>query len=798
MRPERLELDGFGVFREPTVIDFAGADLFALTGPTGAGKSTVIDAIVFALYGSVPRYDNKTLVAPVISQGRVEARVRLDLAVGDDRYRIVRVVRAAARGATTKEARLERVGDGDALDVLAGTADEVTAAVEQLLGLSYDHFTTCVVLPQGAFQRFLHHKPAGRQDLLVELLDLGVYGRMATTARARAVAAGHQRSYVADELRELAGYQPDQRSQLEHEIEELGKLLTVIDDAEPAIDRLAAEAETAGAEARDLTARATALASLAVPADVRDLARARQDALAAVDQARTAEDEARARRAQADAALDDLPARSALDAAAREHEARSKEAARIPRGEHKVAEALAAAESAAAGLATAQAERTAAAEALDEARRHDRARELAAHLVVGDPCPVCLQPVEREPDHAPTNLARLVAAERSAAQALAQAEEAHRAAASDCARFQELLDDVRHRVAEADERLAGLAELAEVTAGLTRLDEAENAARTARRAEDAATRERVAAERRVESLRADEQRAWRRFDQARDAVAALGPPVPAREDIAADWYALVGWAETERPIAARAAEQAVAAATRAADEAARRRAELADACDAAGVVVPAGRQPRDVVVDHLANVRADLESLEGILARVDQLRATEARLAEQEQVAAALGQHLRSTGFEKWVLDEVLQRLVAGATEILFDLSGGAYSLTFDSRANFSVIDHANADAVRSARTLSGGETFLASLALALALADEVAQLAASGTVRLESIFLDEGFGTLDADVLDTVASAIEELGARGRLVGLVTHVRDLAERLPVRFEVTRAGNASSVARVER
>src|SRR4051812_35452466 len=171
MRPERLEVAGFGVFRDAVVTDFEGADLFALTGPTGAGKSTVIDAVVFALYGSVPRYDDKRLVAPIISQGKVEARVRLDFRVGAERYRVARVVRAAARGATTKEARLERLAGDDVDEVIAGTADDVTAAVEQLLGLSYDHFTTCVVLPQGDFQRFLHQKPAQRQDLLVELLD---------------------------------------------------------------------------------------------------------------------------------------------------------------------------------------------------------------------------------------------------------------------------------------------------------------------------------------------------------------------------------------------------------------------------------------------------------------------------------------------------------------------------------------------------------------------------------------------------------------------------------------------------
>ena len=70
MRPERLELAGFGAFLEPTVIDFGGVDLFALGGPTGAGKSTVLDAIAFALYGSVSRYDNPALVAPAVHARR--------------------------------------------------------------------------------------------------------------------------------------------------------------------------------------------------------------------------------------------------------------------------------------------------------------------------------------------------------------------------------------------------------------------------------------------------------------------------------------------------------------------------------------------------------------------------------------------------------------------------------------------------------------------------------------------------------------------------------------------------------
>ena len=145
---------------------------------------------------------------------------------------------------------------------------------------------------------------------------------------------------------------------------------------------------------------------------------------------------------------------------------------------------------------------------------------------------------------------------------------------------------------------------------------------------------------------------------------------------------------------------------------------------------------------------------------------------------------------------EALDRLATGASATLRRLSGGQYSLAIDADGEFAVVDHANADELRPVRTLSGGETFQASLALALALADELAGLAAGGAAKLDAIFLDEGFGTLDPESLDTVAATIESLGAGGRMVGIVTHVRELAARVPVRFEVRKAPVTATVERV--
>ena len=147
------------------------------------------------------------------------------------------------------------------------------------------------------------------------------------------------------------------------------------------------------------------------------------------------------------------------------------------------------------------------------------------------------------------------------------------------------------------------------------------------------------------------------------------------------------------------------------------------------------------------------------------------------------------------LLEEALDLLVDGASRILRELTGGQYDLIHD-KGEFFVIDHHDAGLRRGVRTLSGGETFQASLALALALSEQLAGMSTTAA-SLESIVLDEGFGTLDAATLDVVAATLENLAARGdRMVGVVTHVTALAERVPVRFEVHKDARTAHVARV--
>src|SRR4051812_36676809 len=144
MRPVRLDMNGFASFREPATVDFTDADYFALVGPTGSGKSTVIDAMTFALYGSVPRWGRTNAIADALAPTTNRCTVRLVFDIGPARYVVAREVRRVGKSVQQKNAVLERLGPGagwapedPAGEVVAGDLKEVTRAVENLLGLSF-------------------------------------------------------------------------------------------------------------------------------------------------------------------------------------------------------------------------------------------------------------------------------------------------------------------------------------------------------------------------------------------------------------------------------------------------------------------------------------------------------------------------------------------------------------------------------------------------------------------------------------------------------------------------------------
>ena len=110
---------------------------------------------------------------------------------------------------------------------------------------------------------------------------------------------------------------------------------------------------------------------------------------------------------------------------------------------------------------------------------------------------------------------------------------------------------------------------------------------------------------------------------------------------------------------------------------------------------------------------------------------------------------------------------------------------------NFNLIDHYQTDQARLVDTSSGGEKFIISLALALGLSD-----LASKNVKIDSLFIDEGFGTLDSNTLETVISTLETLQAQGKMIGIISHVENLKERIPTQIQITKKSNGVSVINV--
>ncbi|MCR6688446.1 SMC family ATPase [Cellulomonas sp.] len=226
MQLHSLTLQAIGPFAARHTVDFAAlaaSGLFLLEGPTGAGKSTVIDAVVFALYGKVASADaSEDRLRSAYADPDTESFVDLTFEVGSGRYRIRRTPaydRPKRRGAGTVKqqasVRLWRLAaDDDAADPTAGEVlstrlDEVGAEVQRIVGLDRGQFVQTIVLPQGEFARFLRANPEDRRGLLQKIFGTEVYerlqARLAELRREAERAGGQSRATLDERVAHLVG-----------------------------------------------------------------------------------------------------------------------------------------------------------------------------------------------------------------------------------------------------------------------------------------------------------------------------------------------------------------------------------------------------------------------------------------------------------------------------------------------------------------------------------------------------------------------------------------------------------------
>ncbi|MFW0797457.1 SMC family ATPase [Gordonia sp. CPCC 205515] len=383
-------------------------------------------------------------------------------------------------------------------------------------------------------------------------------------------------------------------------------------------------------------------------------------------------------------------------------------------------------------------------------------------------------------------------------QALASIEEQAEAWRAERGRIDADQSGFRERQQTLTETLAALdADVSEATGGRIGVPErraelTELCARAARMRE--ARTELVRARRRRDD--ATERLAGSCTDAGFDDVAAVRAAIATSKRIA-EWEKLIEQAATAR---------AAAESTLAADDVAAvmrlepvNMTELSAHLDATRRAGDHATKAYAVAADHARGLE---ECVTGFSAALDALAPVQARHAEINGLAdlmAGRGQNSRRMSLHSYVLAARLEEVLVAASDRLRQMSSGRYEFVHSDasgprgrRGGLEIeVRDEYTGAVRSTTTLSGGETFFASLALALGLSDVVA--AESGGRVLDTMFIDEGFGTLDPEALDLVMGVLDELRTGGRVVGVVSHVDELRARIPAQLQVQRGENGSTI-----
>jgi len=497
-------------------------------------------------------------------------------------------------------------------------------------------------------------------------------------------------------------------------------------------------------------------------------------------------------------------------------------------------------------------------EACESLARKHSAEDLRKHLRTGESCPVCDQVVARLPKRVPTEKldeAKIEAEERQDAwhkkgRALVKAEadlaalpSQLQSAKADVGRSSKQITETRKRAERILGKVPGvdgLAKLRHVAAELraaesdctSREMESRKAAEDQTNAKEISTRlERDLAvlTESIESLTRQINGAATEIEQLRARLEGVGDSKVIQAELTAQEKAKQRRTEIEKKIKqghkAREQSQKQHSELNAQMAGLRGKVEILNATiekaksesaqiernlkkKLAGLALPRGTDEAEQIEKLLVDLRhrcSELtRQLEQKQARVDQL---EIRIAEAEQkrgqvadlersaiLYGQLGSLLRAGQFIQFILEGAFALLCNEGTRQLMTLSQGRYS--FNTEGNeFYVIDHLNADERRSVRTLSGGESFLASLGLALALSSSVSQFAdGGGPFKLDALFLDEGFSTLDAETLNVAVEAIQALQEGDRMIAVISHVADLAERLPSRIQVIKGVSGSEIS----
>ena len=796
MRPLKLTLSAFGPYAAKTTLPLEAlgrSGLYLITGDTGAGKTTLFDAITYALYdhSSGGVRDGAMLRSKYADPG-TPTFVELEFEVRGQRCTVRRNPeyprpKARGEGFTTEKADATLTYADGRPPVTK--AKEVTAAVTELIGLDYNQFSQIAMIAQGQFNRLLNATTEERSRIFRKLFRTQRYQKLQDALQEENARLTAQRSSLNTAITTVLGglalsAQDPQR-------EELAALSaqTEPETAQELLQALTArqEADTARA-AQELAALDTRLsavqAALGAAEQVdrlrreldQNLAHARENARLETARAAARREALAALEAQQTAAETELAALADADTRRVELGAEADRLAQREQALNELGQSLttyqavkAAAAAAQDRYKTASARQTEAGTARDRLERaflDAQAGLLAQGLAEGVPCPVCgstHHPAKAAlPRTAPTQ-AQVNAAKQAAAASDQAAQEASAAAGAAVTREKEgrarLRKDAEALLPERFTSPDGPVPLS-VTLLRTALAEETQALRTAKADLSARRSQNASACRRRQELEA--QRPTRNAQRT-----ALEAQAAAAQQNAAAAESAVRTLEAQAAGAAPAQDLAALREQQAAllD----RRRPLAEQEKA----LNAQLQPNRKAAAEYRRLSAERQTLEQRWQWVNALAATTGGTLNSKQ----------KIRLEAYIQMQYLDRILIHANTRLMQMTAGQYELErvgaenqrSQSGLDLGVIDHYNGTR-RSVKTLSGGESFKASLALALGLSDEVQRTA--GGIRLDTLFLDEGFGSLDDESLEQAIRVLSGLTEGDRLVGIISHVAALKDRI--------------------
>ncbi|MDO5378621.1 MAG: SMC family ATPase [Clostridia bacterium] len=919
MRPIHLTMEAFGPYARRTELPLAQlgtGGLYLITGDTGAGKTTIFDAITFALYGEASGQERRPgMLRSQYAGPEQETRVELTFALRGKTYAVMRKPdydrpKKRGEGFTHQPAEAElTLPEGR---VVTGSGN-VTREIESLIGLTRDQFAQIGMIAQGEFKRLLLAGTDERRAILRRIFHTERFERLQDELGKRAnalrrdaeeaerallqeadglsvppereeafLALRDQRAVVRlpevmamareglrDDREELSRLgEETERAEGEskklserigraqalesarHELEETEQALGKAAPRAEALERQEADANALRPKADELSAEAGRLEALL--GEYARVGALRRQAEAARAEAQRLQRDAQEKREERDKLHADIQKAQECVAALPELSAQQVAACEAARRARERAERLARLIEALreAGVCESASRDAASREraALEEKERLQReyagaeaqffgaqAGLLASSLEEGRPCPVCGSthhptPAKRQ-EGAPSEAelsrlrARRVAAEERAASAHGDA--AGRASELEAAnrRAKELAEELLGVYQPESAKARAASALEEARGEAKRQDERDGALQ-ARMGKLMGTKQRIP-EKQAEEQRLSDAAAQAERDGAakqaeageKDAQAgqiAEKLPFAGEEEAKERLAALVG----ERDAIAARIERTARESRDAQSELSSLRAKQATlkAQLEAESEEPAAalREQEQRLAQRLSELRAKERALharilhnEAALGRMDEGIAGMQEKREKSRMVASLAQTANGqlTGRDRVNLETYVQmtyfdRVIDRANVRLRQMTGGQYELRRRATAenqrsqsglDMEVVDHAGRGA-RDVRTLSGGEAFKASLALALGLSDEIQ--AGAGGVKLDTLFVDEGFGSLDAQSLSQAIGVLASLTEGNRLVGIISHVEELGRRIDRKIVVTKERAGGSSARI--